>query len=192
MFSELLYKMSDIKTAYNLLDKFIKNENLKKHCYSVESVMRFYAGQLGENSDKWASAGLLHDLDWEMFPDTHPNTAAPILLESGFDEELVEAVLGHAYPDRTDVPRISLLSKYLFACDEITGFVMAYSLMKSGGLNEVEPRSIKKKMKDKAFAKNVNREDIQKGADEIGIELEVHIQNVINAMKNDSRVNPPN
>lgn len=184
--------MSDIKTADKLVDEYIKNGNLKKHCYAVESAMRFYAAKLGEDTEKWASAGLLHDLDWEMYPDTHPNTAVPILKDSGFGEDIIEAVLGHAYPDRTEVPRTSLLSKYLFACDEITGFIMAYSLMKSGGLNEVEPRSIRKKMKDKAFAKNVNREDIQKGADEIGMELEVHIQNVIDAMKNDIRVNTPN
>ncbi|MBS1550673.1 MAG: HDIG domain-containing protein [Bacteroidetes bacterium] len=184
--------MPDISTAYNLLDNYIKNENLKKHCYSVEAAMRFYAVQLGQNEDKWASAGLLHDLDWEMYPDTHPNTAVPVLREAGFDEDIIEAVLGHAYPGRTDVPRISLLSKYLYACDEITGFIMAYSLMKSGGLNDVEPGSIRKKMKDKAFAKNVNRDDIVNSAADIGIDLDLHIRNVINAMKNDARINPVN
>lgn len=181
--------MADKKKSYELLDRYIKNENLKKHCYAVESAMKYYAGILGENSEKWEIAGLLHDLDWEMYPDTHPNTAVPVLKESGFEDEIIEAILGHAYPDRTDVPRKSILSKYLFACDEITGFIMAYSLMKQNGLNDVEAKSIRKKMKDKAFAKNVNREDIIKGAEEIGIETDAHIQNVINAMKGDIRIN---
>ncbi len=181
--------MNDHNASLSLLQKYIKNENLRKHCYAVEAVMRFYAGKLNEDKERWASAGLLHDLDWEIYPDTHPNTAVPILEEAGFDNEIIDAILGHAYPDRTGVPRESLLSKYLFACDEITGFIMAYSLMKPGGLNDVEPKSIKKKMKDKAFARNVNREDIMKGVDEIGMDLEEHIRNVIEAMKNDKRVN---
>lgn len=184
--------MPDYSASLDLLHQYIKNENLRKHCYAVEAVMRYYASVLNEDQEKWASAGLLHDLDWEMFPDTHPNTAVPILQEAGYDREMIDAVLGHAYPDRTTTPRVSALSKYLFACDEITGFIMAYSLMKPGGLNDVEATSIKKKMKDKAFARNVNRDDIVKGADDIGIELTQHITNVINAMKNDARVNPPN
>lgn len=181
--------MPDYSDSEKLLHTYIKNENLKKHCYAVESVMRFYAKKLNENEERWASAGLLHDLDWEMYPDTHPNTARPILEETGYDKEIIDAILGHAYPDRTNVPRESTLAKYLFACDEITGFILAYSLMKPGGLNEVEPKGIRKKMKDKAFAKNVNRQDIIKGAEEIGIDLDEHMQNVIDAMKNDARVN---
>jgi predicted hydrolase (HD superfamily) len=151
--------------------------------------MRFYAASFGENEELWAAAGLLHDLDWEMYPDTHPNTAVPILENAGYEKEFIEAILGHAYPERTDVPRESKLAKYLFACDEITGFITAYSLMKPGGLNDVEVKGIKKKMKDKAFARNVNRDDIHKGAEEIGISLEQHIQNVVKAMQLDPRVN---
>ncbi|MBS1518664.1 MAG: HAD family hydrolase [Bacteroidetes bacterium] len=151
--------------------------------------MKFYAGILNEDTEKWGAAGLLHDLDWEMYPDTHPLTAVPILEEAGYDREFIDAVLGHAYPDRTDVKRDTPLAKYLFACDEITGFVMAYSLMKENGLNDVESKSIRKKMKDKAFARNVNREDILKGAEDIGVELDVHIKNIIEAMKSDNRVN---
>lgn len=181
--------MPDYSTSEDLINKYIKNENLKKHCYAVESVMRFYARKLNEDEEKWASAGMLHDLDWEIYPDTHPNTAVPILKEAGYDREIIDAILGHAYPDRTNIPRESVLAQYLFACDEITGFVMAYSLMKPGGLNEVEPKGIKKKMKDKAFAKNVSREDIIKGAGDIGIDFDQHLTNVINAMRNDSRVN---
>ena len=181
--------MPDYKASLDLLHKYIQNENLRKHCYAVEVAMRFYAGKLNEDEEKWSSAGLLHDLDWEMYPDTHPNTAVPILEEAGYDKELIDAVLGHAYPDRTDVARESKLAKYLFACDEITGFITAYSLMKQGGLNDVEPKSIKKKMKDKAFAKNVSREDIVKGAEDIGVEMDEHLENVIQAMRNDERVN---
>ena len=137
-----------IKKSYELLDQYIKNENLKRHCYAVESSMRFYARLLKQDEDLWASAGILHDIDWEMYPDTHPNTAVPILKEAGFDKDFIDAILGHAYPDRTDVPRQSILAKYLFACDEITGFIYAYSLMKPDGLNSIEPKSIIKKMKD--------------------------------------------
>ncbi|HRI86398.1 MAG TPA: HDIG domain-containing protein [Ignavibacteria bacterium] len=172
-----------------LLRKFIKNENLIKHCYSVESAMKFYAKQLNEDQERWGAAGLLHDLDWEMYPDTHPVTAVPILTDAGYDREFIDAILGHAYPERTDVPRESRLAKYLFACDEITGFIMAYSLMKEKGLNETEPKSIRKKMKDKAFARNVNRDDIVKGAEEIGLDLDTHIGNIIESMKNDERIN---
>lgn len=182
--------MPDYSTSESLLHNYIKNENLRKHCYAVEAVMRFYAKKENEDEEQWASAGLLHDLDWEIYPDTHPNTAVPILEESGYDKETIDAILGHAYPDRTNVARESKLAKYLFACDEVTGFVMAYSLMKPDGLNSIESKSIKKKMKDKAFARNVNRDDIIKGAEDIGVELDEHLINVINAMKNDPRVNP--
>jgi len=178
-----------LKESEILLRNYIKNENLIRHCYSVESAMKFYAGQLNEDLEKWGAAGLLHDLDWEMYPDTHPNTAVPLLEEAGYDKEFIDAILGHAYPDRTDVQRESKLAKYLFACDEITGFIMAYSLMKENGLNDVEPKSIRKKMKDKAFARNVNREDIVNGAEEIGLDLDTHINNIIEIMKNDERVN---
>ena len=171
-----------------LLNKYIQNINLRKHCYAVESCMRFYARKLGENEELWSAAGLLHDLDWEMYPDTHPNTAIPILKEAGFDSIFINIILSHAYPDRTSVPRDSHIKKYLFACDEITGFVTAYALMKQGGINDVEPKSIIKKMKDKAFARTVNRDDIKKGAVEIGMDLSEHIQNVIDAMKLDERL----
>lgn len=147
--------MPELSSSEKLLHNYIKNDNLRKHCYAVESAVRFYARRLGKDEESWASAGLLHDLDWEMYPDTHPNTAVPILEEAGYDREIIDAILGHAYPDRTDVPRESEMAKYLFACDEITGFITAYSYMKPGGINEVDAKGIKKKMKDKAFAKNV-------------------------------------
>lgn len=171
-----------------LLEKYIKNENLRKHCYAVETCMRFYANKLGEDELKWGAAGLLHDLDWEMYPDTHPNTAVPILEEAGYDREFIDAVLGHAYPERTDVPRETQLAKYLFACDEITGLVTAYSYMKPGGLNEVQTKGVIKKMKDKNFAKNIEREGLTKGAEDIGLTIQEHVDNVIEAMQKDERL----
>lgn len=169
--------------SVTLLEQFIENENLRNHCFHVEKCMIFYANKLNENAELWGITGLLHDLDWEKYPDTHPNTAVPVLKENGYPDEVIEAILGHAYPERTDVPRNTVLAKYLFACDEVTGFVHAYSLMKENGLADVQAKSIIKKMKDKAFARNVNRDDIKKGAEEIGYSLEEHITNVINAMK---------
>lgn len=174
--------------AEKLLRDYIKNENLIKHCYAVESCMKYYAKMLNEDEEKWGEVGLLHDLDWEMYPDTHPNTAAPILKEAGYDDEFINIILSHAYPERTNVPRDSLISKYLFACDEITGLVTAYALMKPGGIQEVEAKGVIKKMKDKAFARNVNRDDIKKGAEEINLDLNTHIQHIINAMKSDNRL----
>ena len=171
-----------------LLEKYIQNENLRKHCFAVESCMKFYAEKLGEDTEKWGAAGLLHDLDWEMYPDTHPNTAVPIFEEAGYDKEFIDAVLGHAYPERTDVPRETKLAKYLFACDEITGLVTAYAYMKPGGLDEVQVKGVVKKMKDKGFARNVDRDGIKLGADEIGMELKEHIGNIIEAMQKDERL----
>lgn len=171
-----------------LLEKYIQNENLRKHCYAVETCMRFYANKLGEDEDKWGAAGLLHDLDWEMYPDTHPNTAVPILEEAGFDKEFIDAVLGHAYPERTDIPRETQIAKYLFACDEITGLVTAYSYMKPGGLNEVQTKGVIKKMKDKGFARNIEREGLREGAEDIGLSIQEHVDNIIEAMKNDERL----
>ncbi|MFA5403651.1 MAG: HD domain-containing protein [Ignavibacteria bacterium] len=177
-----------IEKSHELLNNYIQNINLRKHCYAVESCMRFYAKKHSENEDLWAAAGLLHDLDWEMYPDSHPNTAVPILKEAGFDEFFVKIILSHAYPERTNESRDSQVKKYLFACDEITGLVVAYGLMKPGGLNDVVPGGVIKKMKDKAFARTVNRDDIKKGAAEIGLELTEHIQNIIDALKNDTRL----
>ncbi len=181
--------MPDLSSSTALMESFIANEGLRKHCYAVAAAMRFYADKLNENKEKWEIAGLLHDLDWEKFPDTHPNTAVPVLKEEGYDDETIEAILGHAYPERTDVPRTSMLAKYLFACDEITGFITAYSYMKPGGLDSVEVKSIKKKMKDKAFARNINREDILKGAEDIGLPFDEHLNNIISSMRTDPKVN---
>lgn len=180
--------MADLARAQVLLEQYIKNKNLRKHCYAVESCMRFYAAKLGEDIENWAIAGLLHDIDWETNPDTHPNTAVPILEEAGYSQEIIDAILGHAYPSRTTTERISLMSKYLFACDELSGFIVAYSLMKPGRLNEIDGKGVAKKLKDKAFAKNVLREDIAQGLQEINLDIETHAQNLIEAMKGDKRL----
>jgi putative nucleotidyltransferase with HDIG domain len=179
--------MSDYTKAKELIEEYIQNESLKKHCYAVEDAMRFYAKKIGEDEDRWACAGLLHDVDWEKMPETHPNTAAPILQEAGYDQELINAVLSHGYPTHSSTPRESILDHHLFACDEITGFITAYSYMK-GGLDGVEVSSIIKKLKDKAFARNVSRDDIRMGADAIGLALEEHVGNVLSAMKEDQRL----
>lgn len=175
-------------TPQELLEKYIKNENLRKHCYAVETCMRFYANKLGEDEEKWGAAGLLHDLDWEMYPDTHPNTAVSIFEEEGYDREFIDAVLGHAYPERTDVPRETQMAKYLFACDEITGLVTAYAYMKPGGLNEVQTKGVIKKMKDKGFARNIEREGLTQGAEDIGLTIQEHVDNIIEAMSKDERL----
>ena len=182
--------MPDMNAAIRLLEEYIESENLRRHCFAVSSAMMMYAERLGRNTEEWGMAGLLHDLDWEKFPDTHPNTAVPVLKEAGYSDEIISAILGHAYPERTDVKRETDMARYLFACDEITGFITAYAYMKPGGLENVDSRGVKKKLKDKAFAKNVNRDDIIKGAEEIGIPFDEHLDNVITAMKSDPRVNP--
>ncbi len=174
--------------AQTLLDQYIKNENLKKHCYAVETCMKYYAKVLNQDEELWGMTGLLHDLDWESNPDTHPLTAVPILEAAGFPKEMIDAILGHAYPDRSDVARTTLLAKYLFACDELSGFINAYSLMKPGRLNDVEATSVVKKMKDKAFARNVSRDDMYLGSEEIGLPIEEHTRNLIEAMRGDSRL----
>lgn len=174
--------------ANKLLEKYIQNVNLRKHCYAVESCMRFYAKKLGEDEEKWAIAGLLHDLDWETNPDTHPQTAVPVLEEAGVDRDVINSILGHAYPARSDVERTTLMDKYLFACDEFSGFIVAYSLMKPGRLNDVDPAGVMKKLKNLAFARGVNRDDIQTGLEEIGLSGEEHAANLIEAMKADDRL----
>lgn len=171
---------------YKLLDKYISNPNLKRHCYIVESCMRFYALKLGENDLSWALAGLLHDLDWELYPNEHPNKINELLISNNvyLDQNIIDAILGHGYPHYTNVPRKSLMAKYLFACDELSGFIYAYSLMRSGGFEGMNSASVIKKLKDKAFARNISRDDIYNSVNDIGLNLEEHIQNLITVMKN--------
>lgn len=165
-----------------ILTEFTKGDSLLKHAFAVESCVRFYAQKFSEDTEYWGNVALLHDFDYEKFPDEHPYKGSEILKKKGFDEFFIKAILSHA--DYTGVKRETKLEKTLFACDELAGFITAVTYVRPNkNLDEVEVKSVLKKMKDKGFAKNVNREDIINGAKEIEIPLEEHIQNCINAMK---------
>ncbi|MFU8771291.1 MAG: HDIG domain-containing metalloprotein [Anaerolineales bacterium] len=170
--------------ALALLHEFVKNENLVRHMLAVEAAMRFYAEQLGEDVETWGITGLLHDFDWEIHPNLvqHPQEGAGILRERGVDEVIVRAILSHA--DHTGVQRESKMEKALLACDEITGLITAVALVRpSRSLHDLEVKSVKKKWKDRAFAAGANREEIEAAAQDFGMELWDHVQNVILAMR---------
>jgi len=175
--------MRNREACINLLQEYTKTDNLLKHAYAVEACVRAYAEKYNENVEYWGNVALLHDFDYEMFPtaEEHPYKGSEILKEKGFDEEFRDAIMSHA--DYTQIPRDTLLKKVLFACDELAGFITAVALVRpSKSVEEVQVKSVKKKMKDKAFAKAVSREDITKGAEELGIPLEEHIEFCISAM----------
>lgn len=177
-------KMRDRDYCLSLLKEYTKNENLLKHAYAVEACVSAYSVKFNEDVPYWGNVALLHDFDYERFPtaEDHPYKGSEILKEQGFDEEFRNAILSHA--DYTGVPRESLLAKTLFACDEIAGFITAVTYVRPGkSIDEVEVSSVKKKMKDKAFARNVSREDIIQGAEGLGVPLEEHIGFCIAAMK---------
>jgi putative nucleotidyltransferase with HDIG domain len=173
----------DRQAAFELLCEFTKGDGLRKHGLAVEAVMRHFAGKYGGDEETWAITGLLHDYDYEQHPtaEQHPVEGAKVLRERGYPEEIVVAILGHA--DYTGVPRDSDMAKVLYAVDELTGFITAVALVRPNKrLADVAPSSVRKKMKDKAFARSVNRDDIVKGADELGVDLNDHIAEVIQAM----------
>ena len=172
--------------ALNLMLEYTKNEPLRKHMYAVEDAMRAYARKLGEDEEKWAIVGILHDFDYEMFPTApdHPLKGSEILAGKGYPEDVRRAILGHA--SYTNTPRDSKMAQVLYACDELCGFISACSVVRPNKIADLEVSSVKKKLKDKAFARNVSREDIQQGTQELGIPLDEHIQFVINAMKGDA------
>jgi len=170
--------------AWKLLCEFTASESLRKHMLAVEACMVAYARKFGEDEEKWAITALLHDFDWEIHPEApdHPMKGEPILAGRGVSEEIRRAILSHA--TYSGVPRVSRLEKTLFACDELAGFLTACSYVKPGrSIHEVEVRSVRKKLKDKAFARNVNREDIINGATELGVDLDEHIDFCIRAMQ---------
>lgn len=170
--------------AFALLTEYTQKEGLIKHALAVEAAMRAYAKKFAEDEETWGNVGLLHDFDYEKYPtlDDHPFRGAEILREKGYPEEWIEAILGHA--EHTDVPRKTLMAKTLFAVDELCGFITAVGYVRPNKkLAEVRVKSVKKKMKDKAFARQVSREDIQRGAEELGVGLEEHIEFVIKAMQ---------
>ncbi len=171
--------------AYLLMTTHVKNENLQKHMLSVEVAMRFYARKYGEDEELWAMTGLLHDSDYEEHPDLHDHTqvAARWLQEGGYDERIIYAILAHNDLNLATHPRNDLLSKGLFACDEVTGMITATSLVRPNkSIYGLEVSSVRKKMKSKGFAAGVNREDLVNGAAELGIDLDEHIAYVIQAM----------
>ena len=174
----------DRAQAWSLLCEYTQSESLRKHMLAVEACMRAYARKFGEDENKWGITGLLHDFDYEKYPTPaeHPFVGNKVLEERGYPEEIRRAILSHA--DYSGVKRESLMEKSLYACDEISGFITASALVKPNkSLAEVEAKSVRKKMKDKAFARSVNRNDIINGAADLGIDLEQHIAFCIEAMK---------
>jgi putative nucleotidyltransferase with HDIG domain len=174
--------------AWGLLTEFTQSESLRKHALAVEACMRAYARKFRGDEDRWGVVGLMHDFDYEKYPslDDHPYQGNRILEERGVDEEIRRAIMSHA--DYTGVTRDSNLEKALFACDELAGFITATALVKpSKSLAEVNAKSIRKKMKDKAFARSVSREDIINGAAGLGVDLDEHITFCIEAMRSVAR-----
>jgi putative nucleotidyltransferase with HDIG domain len=170
--------------AFAILTEHTQGESLLKHALAVEGAMRYYAARAGEDVEAWGVAGLLHDFDYERYPslEDHPFRGAEILRARGIDEELIQTILSHG--DHTGVERTTPMRRTLFAVDELSGFVTAVTLVRpSKKISDVEPSSVKKKLKDKAFARNISREDIRRGAELLGISEDEHIANVLSALK---------
>lgn len=167
--------------TFAILSEYTKNESLLKHAYAVEAAMRAYAKKYAEDEELWGNVGLLHDFDYEQFPEEHPIKGSEILKEKGVSEEMRTAILGHA--DFSGVPRETLMAKTLYAVDEISGFLTAVTLVRPNrALSEVKMKSVKKKMKDKSFAAKVNREEITRGAEELGVDFTEHVEFMIDAL----------
>src|SRR6266403_1013619 len=176
--------MSDRERAWGLLTEFTQSESLRKHALAVEACMRAYARKMGGDENLWGVVGLLHDFDYEKWPslDDHPYKGNEILKERGYSNEVRRAIMSHA--EYTGVTRDTPMEKALFACDELAGFITACALVKPGkSLSEVEAKSVRRKMKDKAFARGVKREDIVNGAADLGVDLEEHIAFCVEALK---------
>lgn len=169
--------------AWNLLCEYTRGESLRKHALAVEAVMKAYARRLGEDQEKWGVTGMLHDFDYEMYPNPpdHPLKGSEVLKERGYSDEIRSAILGHA--NYTGVARDSVLARGLYACDELTGFVIAAALVRPNGIWDLESKSVKKKLKDKAFARTVNRDEVYEGAEEFGVDLGEHIDFIIAALR---------
>jgi len=169
--------------AWETLTRYTKSESLLRHALAVEASTRSYARRLGEDEELWGATALLHDFDYEIHPtlDQHPQNGAPILREEGYPEELIEAVLSHA--EHLSMPRDTPLKKTLFACDELAGFVHACGLVRPDGIATLEPKSVRKKLKQPSFAAGVHRDEVYRGAEELGLDLDEHIRNVIEAMR---------
>jgi putative nucleotidyltransferase with HDIG domain len=170
--------------AFALVNEYTKNPALVKHMLAVEAAMRAYARKLGEDEERWGIVGLLHDFDYERWPDPpdHPLKGAEILRERGYADDVIYAIKSHA-DYLPDCPRVHRMDKALYACDELAGLITAAALVRPHGVTDLTASSVKKKMKSKGFARNVRREDIESGAADFGVELTEHIQFVIDAMK---------
>ena len=174
--------MPNRSEAVSLLEEWVQGEGLRKHMYAVEAALRHYARLRGEDEERWGLAGLLHDLDWEKYPEEHPLKAVDELRARGCDDDVLHAILAHR-PDFTGVQPETPLDRVLLACDELTGLVTATALVRPTGIDDMTPKSVRKKMKDPAFARGVDRADVERGAELLGMELGQHIQNVIDAMR---------
>lgn len=174
--------MPDRDEAVALLEEWVDNEGLRKHMYAVEAAVRHYARMRGEDEDLWGLAGLLHDLDWEKHPDQHPLKAVEHLREAGYPEEVLHAILAHR-PDFTGVEPETELDKVLFACDEISGLVVASCLVRPNGIDDLKPKSVVKKIKDRTFAAGVDRDQVARGIELIGLDRKEHLQNVIDGIR---------
>jgi putative nucleotidyltransferase with HDIG domain len=172
----------DRAEAVQLLEDWVENEGLRKHMYAVEAAVRFYARKHGENEDLWGLAGLLHDLDWEKYPEEHPHRGVAELRARGYPEEVIHAILAHG-EQFTGVAPETLLDRVLYACDELSGLVYACCLVRPNGIDDLKPKSVRKKLKDRAFAAGVHREEVARGMELLGIDPNEHIQNVIDGMK---------
>jgi putative nucleotidyltransferase with HDIG domain len=169
--------------AWETLTRYTKSESLLRHALAVEASTAAYARRFGEDEELWRVCALLHDFDYELHPtlDKHPQDGAPLLREEGYPEEVVETVLSHA--EHLGLPRDTPLKKTLFACDELSGFVHACALVRPTGLEGLGPKSVRKKLKQPSFAAGVHREDVYKGAEELGVDLDEHIRAVVEALK---------
>jgi putative nucleotidyltransferase with HDIG domain len=170
--------------AYALLTEYVSDQSLVRHCLAVEAAMRAYARKLGADEDKWGIVGLLHDFDYERWPNPpdHPLKGSAILRERGYPDDVIYAILSHA-DYLPDYPRLRPIEKALYACDELAGLITATALLRPGGITDLTASSVKKKMKAKGFARNVKRDDIERGAADFGVDLTEHIQFEINAMQ---------
>ena len=169
------------EAAEKILQEYVESESLRRHCRSVASSMEYFAKKNGEDSEKWYITGLLHDFDYEKYPEEHPKPGEKILRELNVEEDVIQAIQRHV--NHPDIVRESLMEKTLFAVDELSGFVVAVAQVRPTKFEGMKLKSVKKKLKDKAFAANVSREDVRQGAEELGIELDELINGVIEAQQ---------
>ena len=169
--------------AWETLTRYTQSEALRRHALAVEASVRSYARRFGEDEERWSVVALLHDFDYEIHPtlDQHPQDGEAILREEGWPEDVIEAILSHA--EHLQMPRDTLLKKTLFACDELSGFVHACGLVRPTGLDGLEPKSVRKKLKQPSFAAGVHRDEVYAGAELLGLELDEHIANVVDALR---------